>query len=240
MISWMRALCDTAARSSTSISHENWQEFEYYSGAGRLPSGTTLPRRLFRLRFPRTLTIDRSFVSSCSPSPWACSWTTWCFSPYGASSCRLGGGRGGLDCVHLVVEAYESGFGCSEFVWEILSGSCSGGAWRLCVGRRLATQGALSQAIVLHDTLIQLFPGGDHPELPRDTLVRLPARWEPPACTSARPLVCTPAHPLFLNLRPPSRPPSTAPSSRDETRVVNASEPHFLEISVSISEIVLL
>ena len=58
----------------------------------------------------------------------------------------------------------------------------------------MATQGALSQAIVLHDTLIQLFPGGDHPELPRDTLVRLPARWEPPACTSAVPssmLICT-------------------------------------------------
>ena len=32
------------------------------------------------------------------------------------------------------------------------------------------------------DVLVPLFPGADHPEVPADTLIRIPKRWEPPPC----------------------------------------------------------
>ena len=36
------------------------------------------------------------------------------------------------------------------------------------------------------DVLVPLFPGADHPEVPVDTLIRIPHRWEPSPC----PILC--------------------------------------------------
>lgn len=82
---------------------------------------------------------------------------------------------------HTAVVNCSSSWGARAYVLESLTGpNVRAMIAEICaVGSRGGIPETLDRGVLPMDALVQLFPGGDHPEMPVDALVSVPTVWEP-------------------------------------------------------------